>query len=689
MTALAVEAPRAEIPFFRRISIRQRLWAMAALGIVVVALMSLISIVKVGPVDADVTKNRNTAASATEIRSSYSAWLSQDSAMNAYVSAIALGAAGKEQSATAMTEFQNDYLVALDHLQTAIANPPSAAAAKSLKETEANLVAYHGLMTDLMVYVEAGQLESAAHISLVDAKSTVAALKKQYGDLTALASDLNQQRTDDIGGAVGGLRIAMIVIAILGAVLFGAAAFAIIRSISGPLRSVVESIDAIASGDRSKRVHHRNDDEIGHIATSLDKMVGFLDQADVDAATAQAEREARAAAEQQAAIERAELERRTAEERAAAEAQRLAREAEIERERLERDAAAQRAQRAREAAEAEEERARMEEERRKAAAAAQEAQRVAERVAVMLEYVRSVAKGDLTLTLPIDGDDAVGQMAEALRGLVSELRASMAEIGRTSASVAASSDQLTAVAADMGRGVEHASDLAGNVSAAAEQVSANVGMVATASEQMSASIREIARSATEAATVAANAVGVAESARSTVGSLGSSSVEIGQVIKVITSIAQQTNLLALNATIEAARAGEAGKGFAVVANEVKELAGETAKATEEIGRRIEAIQGDTSNAVEAISQISTVIAQINDITGTIASAVEEQTATTNDISRSVTEAAGGTDAIATDITNVATAAVQTRQGAQGTAAAAQELATMASTLDRLVGSFQF
>jgi methyl-accepting chemotaxis protein len=689
MTALALDAPRAELSLFRRISIRQRLWAMAALGIVVVALMSLISIVKVGPVDTDVENNRVTAATSTEISSSYSAWLSQDSAMNAYVSAVALGPSGKALSAEAMKSFQSDYLAALDHIQAAIATPPSAAVAKELAGTRDNLVNYHALMTDLMVYVSAGQLNTAAHISLVDAKPTVAALKKQYADLTKLAADISRQRVDDISGAVGTLRTAMLILAILGALLFGAAAFVIIRSISGPLSQVVDSIDAIASGDRSKRVEHRNDDEIGRIATSLDKMVGFLDQADADAALAQSEREARAAAEQQAAVERAEMERRTAEERAAAEAERVAREAEIERERLEREAQAQREQRAREAAEAEEERARMEEERRKAAAAAEEAQHVAERVAVILEYVRSVAKGDLTLELDIDGQDAVGQMAEALRGLVTALRASMAEIGRTSASVAAASDQLTAVAADMGRGVEHASDLAGNVSAAAEEVSANVASVATASEQMTASIREIARSATEASTVAANAVGVAESARSTVDSLGASSVEIGQVIKVITSIAQQTNLLALNATIEAARAGEAGKGFAVVANEVKELAGETAKATEEIGRRIEAIQGDTSNAVDAISEISAVIGQINDITGTIASAVEEQTATTNEISRSVTEAATGTNGIAADITNVATAAVQTRHGAQGTASAAQELAAMASTLDRLVGTFQF
>ena len=207
-------------------------------------------------------------------------------------------------------------------------------------------------------------------------------------------------------------------------------------------------------------------------------------------------------------------------------------------------------------------------------------------------------------------------------------------------------------------------------------------------EEMTASIREIAQNATEAASVATGAVGVASQAQDTVASLGESSAEIGQVIKVITSIAQQTNLLALNATIEAARAGDAGKGFAVVANEVKELAKETAKATEDIGRKIEAIQGDTSGAVSAISEISEVIGRINDIQTTIASAVEEQTATTNEIARSVTEAAGGANGIADDISQVASAADDTRQGAQNTLQSATELSTMAAELKAQVGRFR-
>ncbi|WP_235535911.1 methyl-accepting chemotaxis protein [Nocardioides sp. Root190] len=309
------------------------------------------------------------------------------------------------------------------------------------------------------------------------------------------------------------------------------------------------------------------------------------------------------------------------------------------------------------------------------------------KVQMILDVVSAAAEGDLTRELAIEGDDAVGRVADGLRSLLTTLRTSMGNIGGTAETLAAAAGQLTSLAEGMGEGASMTSDRAASASSASVQVSASIQTVATAAEEMTASIREIAKNATEAATVATDAVTVASEAQGTVASLGESSAEIGQVIKVITSIAQQTNLLALNATIEAARAGDAGKGFAVVANEVKELAKETAKATEEIGQKIEAIQSDTQGAVSAISRIADVIAKINDIQSTIASAVEEQTATTNEIARSVTEAAAGANGIAEDVTQVATAAADTREGAQNTLTSATELTGIAGELRDLVGKF--
>ncbi len=302
----------------------------------------------------------------------------------------------------------------------------------------------------------------------------------------------------------------------------------------------------------------------------------------------------------------------------------------------------------------------------------------------------AIANRDLRCRIdsgPYDGECRIiaNSVNSIVNSLVEPLRLSM----ESAATLASSAEELTCTSRQLVDGADEASQQAQGVSEASGQVSGNVSNVAVSSEEMLSSIREISRSSSEAAKVVKTAVTMANQAHQTIGQLGTSSQEIGKVIKTITSIAAQTNLLALNATIEAARAGEAGKGFAVVANEVKELAKETARATEEISGKIEVIQADSHRAVDAISEVTSVINQVNDISGAIAAAVEQQTATTNEIGRNVQQAAKGTGEIAQSISAVARSTKEAAQGARETQKAAQVLTELSASMQRILNGFRF
>ena len=118
-------------------------------------------------------------------------------------------------------------------------------------------------------------------------------------------------------------------------------------------------------------------------------------------------------------------------------------------------------------------------------------QELRDKVDIMLGVVGQAMKGDLTVQIPVKGEDAVGQMGEGLQSFLTNLRETMGRFADNAQQLGSSSEELTVVSQQMASNAEETSTQAGVVSAASEQVTKNVQVVATGTEEMSASIREI------------------------------------------------------------------------------------------------------------------------------------------------------------------------------------------------------
>ncbi|RJR48266.1 MAG: HAMP domain-containing protein, partial [Desulfobacteraceae bacterium] len=165
-----------------------------------------------------------------------------------------------------------------------------------------------------------------------------------------------------------------------------------------------------------------------------------------------------------------------------------------------------------------------------------------------VEFVKTVAKGDLTARIDMDQQDEIGELANALKGMIVKLREVVTNVKEVADNVASGSQQLSSSSQEMSQG-------ATEQAAAAEETSSSV-------EQMSANIKQNAENAMQTEKIALKSSEDAKQGGEEVANTVTAMKKIAQKISIIEEIARQTDLLALNAAIEAARAGDHGKGFA-------------------------------------------------------------------------------------------------------------------------------
>ena len=320
-------------------------------------------------------------------------------------------------------------------------------------------------------------------------------------------------------------------------------------------------------------------------------------------------------------------------------------------------------------------------------------------------------EGDLTVRLPVRGNDEIAELSEYFNETIGKIGASVMTVGTNSNLMEEIGNELASNMTETASAVNQISANIDGVKQQAMTQAASVTETAATLEEIIRTIKQLNNSIeTQAASVAQSSSSV-EQMVANIASIGQTLGKTDDVIKnlatatatgketiitanaitqkvaeesgslmeasnVIQHIASQTNLLAMNAAIEAAHAGEAGKGFAVVADEIRKLAEESSMQGKAITSTLKTLSGE----IETLSSSSkTAEEKFN----AIFSLAEQVKTMSNRLTEAMNEQENGSREVLKAIKNISSVTIEVQSGSEEMLKGGEQVAAEVHKLDDL------
>jgi len=251
------------------------------------------------------------------------------------------------------------------------------------------------------------------------------------------------------------------------------------------------------------------------------------------------------------------------------------------------------------------------------------ARSIADPVGRALSVAESIAEGDLTRTVKVEGDGEMGRLLGSLARMTQSL-------GGLISRIQAAGERLSNVESDATAALSRQDRAVRSVSGSANEIAAAVTEISTTGEQLLDATSSVTGIAREAAEVAEQGRGGLQSMTASMehldeamnaftrklATISQRASGITSVVTTIAKVAEQTNLLSVNATIEAEKAGESGRGFRIVAQEIRRLADQTALSTKDIERMVRDMQAAVASGTMEMDRFR------NEVSGRIGEVAE-------------------------------------------------------------------